>query len=86
MVFEFDDKKSISNKLKHGIDFYQARRLWDDPERINIPARTLNEERFVMIAKSGEEYWSAIYTIRGEIIRIISVRKSRQNEKAIYKS
>ncbi len=84
MEFEFDKGKSISNKIKHGVDFYQARKLWEDPEHIIIPARTAGEERYVMIAQSGEDYWTTIYTLRGEVVRIISVRKSRQNEKAIY--
>lgn len=86
MRYEFDRKKSESNENKHGIDFFQAQKLWEDPDRIIIPARTTGEKRFIMIAMIGEEYWSSIYTLRGEIIRIISVRKSRQNEKDIYKS
>jgi hypothetical protein len=86
MRFEFDKEKSISNKNKHGIDFYQAQKLWEDPGRITIPARTTGERRFIIIAMISEEYWSAIYTLRSEIIRIISVRKLSQNEKSIYKS
>ena len=84
MEFEFDDSKSRSNKLKHGIDFITARKLWDDAERVVIPARTLDEPRFVLIAVINNETWSAIYTVKNEIIRIISVRRSRQNEKEIY--
>lgn len=86
MTFEFDNLKSIRNKEKHGIDFHEAQHLWLDPERIVIPARTLNEIRFLMVALFKNDYWSAVYTLRGEVIRIISVRKSRQNEKEIYKS
>lgn len=86
MTFEFDNLKSISNKEKHGVDFHEAQHLWLDPERIVIPARTLNEIRFLMVARFKNDYWSAVYTLRGEVIRIISVRKSRQNEKEIYKS
>jgi len=86
MEIEFDKNKSTSNKIKHGIDFYEAQRLWEDPERIIIPARSNNEVRFVMIARIEEEYWSVIYTLRENVVRIISVRKSRQNEKEIYQS
>jgi uncharacterized DUF497 family protein len=85
MNFEFDPLKSRSNKEKHGIDFHEAQHLWLDPERIIIPARTLIEMRFLMIAKFHGVFWSVIYTIRGDVIRIISVRKARQNEKEIYK-
>jgi len=86
MEFEFDEEKSLSNKLKHGIDFLDAQSIWDDPQRVIIPARTVGESRFVIIARRENEFWSAIYTHRGENIRIISVRRSRQNEKEIYNS
>jgi len=85
-MFEFDSSKSDSNKLKHGIDFIEAQRLWEDFNRIIIPAKTIDEKRYIVIAKINKAYWSAIYTIRNEKIRIISVRKSRENEKDIYKS
>lgn len=84
MTFEFNHLKSFSNKEKHGIDFHEAQQLWLDPERIVIPARTLNEIRYLMVARFNGVYWSVVYTHRGEEIRIISVRKSRQNEKEIY--
>jgi len=84
MTFEFNHLKSFSNKEKHGIDFHEAQQLWLDPERIVIPARTLNEIRYLMVARFNGVFWSVVYTHRGEEIRIISVRKSRQNEKEIY--
>ena len=85
-MFEFDPNKSEANKLKHGIDFYMARRLWKDPRRIEIPARWVDESRFLIIACIDKEIWSAIYSIRNKRIRIISVRKARDNEKEIYHS
>jgi uncharacterized protein len=84
MTFEFDQVKSLSNKEKHGIDFHEAQHLWLDPERVVIPARTLNEMRYLMVARFNGVFWSTIFTIRGDLIRIISVRKARQNEKEIY--
>jgi uncharacterized DUF497 family protein len=86
MEFDFDPKKSQSNKIKHGIDFEEAKELWDDPYRLLIPARCSDEERWVMIARLLNVYWSVIYSVRSGVIRIISVRKSRQNEKEIYHS
>jgi uncharacterized DUF497 family protein len=38
MRFEFDPVKSTANKDKHGIDFVEAQVLWNDPDRIEIPA------------------------------------------------
>ena len=85
-MFEFDPNKSKANKLEHGIDFYMARRLWKDPTRIEIPARWVDESRFLIIARMDNDIWSAIYTIRNKRIRIISDRKARENEKEIYHS
>lgn len=83
-MFEFDPNKSESNKTKHGIDFEQAKELWNDSDRVIIEARTIDEKRFLLIAKLDENIWSAVYTIRNNNIRIISARKSRENEKEIY--
>jgi len=84
MTFEFDNSKSFSNKEKHGIDFHEAQYLWMDPERMIIPARTIDEIHYLMVAKFNGSFWSVVYTTRDEVIRIISVRKSRPNEKEIY--
>ena len=84
MRFEFDPNKSVSNKIKHGIDFEEAQELWLDLKRIEIEARIIGESRKLLIAMIDDEVWSAIFTIRNESIRIISVRKSRKNEKEIY--
>ena len=85
MIFEFDEDKSISNKDKHGIDFIQAQKLWEDPECIAIPARTKGEARYLLIGKLDKKIWSAIFSIRNKKIRIISVRRARKNEEEIYK-
>jgi uncharacterized DUF497 family protein len=82
--FEFDEAKSSSNKLKHGIDFVQALQLWLDDMLIEIPARTEGETRFVMIGTIAGKNWSAVITYREERIRVISVRRSRVEEVAIY--
>ena len=86
MEFEFDSKKSQSNKKKHGIDFCEAQALWDDSDLIEIPARTSDEPRFLVIGKILAEHWSAVITYRHEKIRIISARRSRKEEIDIYES
>lgn len=86
MEFEFDSAKSYSNKKKHGIDFDEAKVLWNDPDLIEIPAKTIDELRFLVIGKISERHWSAVITYRCENIRIISVRRSRKEEVEIYES
>ena len=84
--FEYDPNKSQSNKVKHGIDFDEAQALWEDSQRIEIQARTTDEPRFVVIGKIKNKHWSAIITYRENKIRIISVRRSRDNEVTLYES
>jgi len=86
MEFEFDKRKSQVNKDKHGIDFNEAQALWDDLDRIEIPARTSDEKRFLLIGKIQGTHWSAIITYREDKTRIISVRRSRSEEIEIYES
>lgn len=86
MEFEFDAAKSARNKAKHGIDFPAAQALLDDVDRIEIPARTQDEARFLVIGKIGQRLWSAIVTPREQRIRIISVRAARRKEIEIYES
>lgn len=82
--FEYDAAKSEANKAKHGIDFYEAQGLWDDPELIEIQARTEDEVRFVVIGNIAGKHWSGVITYRDEYIRIISVRRSRAEEVQLY--
>lgn len=86
MVFEFDPNKNKSNKNKHGIDFHEAQKLWGDPDFIEIPIKTTDEQRLLIIGKIAEKHWSAIVTYRNDKIRIISVRRSRKEEADLYES
>jgi uncharacterized DUF497 family protein len=86
MNFEFDERKSSANKSKHGILFFEAQGIWDDPERVEIPARTNEESRIMIIGRIGQSICAGIYTIRNNSIRLISVRKARKDEKEIYES
>jgi len=85
-MFEFDQSKSKSNRDKHGIDFLEAQALWNDANLLEIPAKTVDEPRFVVIGKIELKHWSAVVTYRNEIIRIISVRRSRDEEVKLYES
>ena len=86
MEFEFDEQKSKGNKTKHGIDFVEAQTLWEDIDLLEIPARADDEPRAIVIGKIGDRHWSAIIAYRNERIRIISVRRSRREEKELYES
>jgi uncharacterized DUF497 family protein len=84
--FEFDEARSRRNRSKHGIDFVEAQALWLDEMLVEVPARTEDEVRFVMVGMISEKHWSAVITYRGGRVRIISVRRARDEEVAIYES
>jgi uncharacterized protein len=84
--FEFDEAKSQANNRKHGIDFVEAQALWLDEMLVEIPARTEDEPRFVVVGMIWGKHWSAVITYRGERVRLISVRRARAEEVAIYES
>ncbi len=84
--FEFDDQKSRINREKHGIDFVQTQELWNDPYLVEIPAKTVDEPRFMLIGRIKGKHWSAVITHRSKNIRIISVRRARPEEVTLYES
>jgi uncharacterized protein len=84
--FEFDAAKSKSNYTKHGIDFVEAQGLWTDPMLLEIPAKTDDEPRYLVIGVIDGNHWSAVITYRGANIRLISVRRARTEEVALYES
>ncbi len=83
--FEFDLNKSRANLEKHGLDFRSAQLLWLDPLRLEIRARTEGiEERWALIARLQDKIWTAVWTPRGNVVRIISVRRAREEEERLY--
>jgi hypothetical protein len=86
MEFEYDPAKSASNKDKHGIDFEEAKALWEDDDLFEIEARSDEEGRFFAIGRIGGVSWTAVCTIRNARLRMISVRRSRNAEVRAYEA
>ncbi len=84
MEFEFDPAKSASNKAKHGIDFVEAQALWQDDGLVDVPVVSGGEPRFLVIGRLEGKCWTAVCTLRGTAVRIISVRRSRTTEVMFY--
>ena len=84
--FEFDVTKSKSNRAKHGIDFVEAQGLWSDPMLLEIPAKTEDEPRYLVVGLIDRKHWSAVITYRGANVRLISMRRARTEEVALYES
>lgn len=84
--FEYDPQKSQSNLLKHGIDFEAAQELWQDIDLVEVAVNVSDEPRSLVIGKISDKHWSAVIIHRAPNIRIISVRRSRKSEVALYES
>ena len=64
MEFEYDRNKSRTNKEKHGIDFDEIQKIWNDENLIEIPAKNVDEPRYMAIGKIKEKHRSVIITRR----------------------
>ena len=84
MKFEWDKQKNRINEAKHGIDFETATHLWNDKSRVEIHTKFPDENRNIIIGKLEEKLWAAIFTLRRDTIRIISVRRARKKEASLY--
>lgn len=87
--FEWDENKNLTNKVKHGIDFEEAKTVFYDDDAIvfDDPEHSMEEERFLILGISKHENLCIVsHCYRGEdnIIRIISARKATRNETKTY--
>lgn len=84
--FEFDVSKSAANSLKNGIDFVEAQVLWDDPMLLEVDAKSGDEPHSLVFGIIAGKHLSAVITYRSANIRLISVRRARLEEVALYES
>ena len=82
--FEFDPDKSAAILAKHGIDFVTAQALWVDQDAIVLPTDYHAESRDLVVGMIGPRLWTAVVTYRGSAVQIISVRRARDDERAVY--
>jgi uncharacterized protein len=86
MEFEWDTIKAERNVLKHGVVFEYATRMFSDPNRIDREdgRRDYSEERRVTFGKIEGRVFAVAYTLRGEVLRLISARKANPREQRQY--
>ncbi len=85
MEFEWDENKNTVNKEKHGIDFNDAKKIFNDPNRTNYEDQRKNygEKRWITVGFISSVYLTVVYTVR-QAIRIISARRSNRKERQEY--
>nr|WP_114361384.1 BrnT family toxin [Ciceribacter lividus] len=81
--FEWDENKRLRNIEKHGIDFEDAVLALALP-RVEYPSDRNGERRTVAICPDDLRLIAIVYTVRGDICRIISARVARPNEQREY--
>lgn len=85
MYFEWDERKSYLNNEKHGIDFrdvpeiFLSKRFSSEDNR-----RDYGEDRIITIGTMGKSVCVVVYTMRGDVMRIISARKANERERRRY--
>lgn len=85
-TFEYDPAKSQANAIKHGIDFVEAQAIWRDDNALEALVQTAGETRWIMVGRINNKLWSAVFTRRGESVRLISCRRSRRKEEQFYEN
>ena len=84
--FEWDPAKADANLRKHGVSFTAAARVFEDTSRIEWAdvREDYGEDRYVTVGMVNAEEVSVAYTVRVDVIRIISARRATNKEKAQY--
>ena len=84
MRFEFDPKKSRLNWERHGIDFEEAQALWEESHVISAAKTVADEVRYTLLALMNGDCWAAVFTMRGEVVRLISCHRADGRLERIY--
>ena len=88
-LFEWDDDKAVRNLRAHGVDFQEARTVFEDPFAITIPddLHSEDESRSIILGRSLlDKVLLVVHTERKERIRIISARKATPSERFQYET
>ena len=83
MEFEWDETKNKINLEKHGLPLSGAQVMWESLV-LELESEQAGEARKLAIGKIGGKFWTVNFTLRGETVRLISSRRSRENEKKLY--
>ncbi len=86
MEFEWDEKKNQTNITIHEIDFCDAWQIFEHPMLIKMDTRKdYGEQRLVGLGQLEGAVVVIVFTKRGNIIRVISIRRANRNERKIHK-
>ena len=85
MRIEFDPTKDASNQLKHGVSLAMAAELDWDAAWVWVDERfEYNEMRMIALAPKTEILYCVAFVDRGDVRRIISLRRANRREVKHY--
>lgn len=86
MEYEWDERKARQNIAKHGVPFVYATRVFLDSHVLDAADDRYDygEERRTAIGSIEGQLYVVAYTLRGEMIRVISARKATPSEQRQY--
>jgi uncharacterized protein len=89
IAFIWDQRKSVTNKKKHGVSFEEGRDVFYDENAIRYydPDSSEDEDRFLMLGMSAKLrvlIVSHCFREDDSTIRIISARKATKAEEEAY--
>ncbi len=85
MKYEWDENKRVANRAEHGVDFIDADNFdWSSAIETIDDRFNYIEDRWIALGFIDNRLHVLIYAIRGENIRLISLRKANKREKDYY--
>ena len=86
MNFEWDEAKRHLTRETRGLDFADADLFFDGRPIIVLPSRRADEDRWRTTAKIERAYYTLIWTWRGEVVRVISLRRAHDEEERAHRA
>ncbi|WP_414831636.1 BrnT family toxin [Afifella sp. YEN Y35] len=86
IVFEWDEAKRERTRLDRGFDFTDAPLFFDGRKIVVIPSPRDGEERWRTIAKIEGAYYALIWMWRGDVLRVISMRRAHGGEERAHRT
>ena len=86
MFYEWDESKRLINLGKHGYDFREAWKIFESSVKVTFDSHRPTEKRWNDLSEIDGTLivLTLTYTVRGEAVRIISMRKASRKERSLF--
>lgn len=85
MQYEWDEAKRQTNITKHHVDFCDIEKfVWESAHILEDNRFDYRERRWLALGYINERVYSIAFTLRDEVVRLISLRKANKREVKLY--